>query len=190
MLDCRPVLPHAAHDDHRTHPQIWKRLLYQPVTLQDLAGVDDAAAADIGFVGRREESYQAHTFTVKDTSGATRLLVPGGASLHVNDANADEFVARALHARTHEFDVQVNAIRQGLSSVVPLQALALHSWRDLAVTVGGEPEIDWRVLKSHCSVQYVLVLVLVLISFGVACVHLCFSQLVSCCPLLCFLQPR
>jgi len=54
----------------------------------------------------------------------------------------------ALDYRLHEFDVQVAAVREGLSKVVPVPLLALFSGTELETMVCGSPDIPLNLLKS------------------------------------------
>lgn len=45
--------------------------------------------------------------------------------------NKDLYLKLALHFRLHEFDVQVNAVRQGLGRVIPLPLLSLFTGPEL-----------------------------------------------------------
>ena len=54
----------------------------------------------------------------------------------------------ALHFRLHEFDAQVNAVRQGLGRVLPLPLLSLFTGPELEAMVCGSPELPLALLKS------------------------------------------
>lgn len=54
----------------------------------------------------------------------------------------------ALNYRLHEFDAQVNAVREGISKVVPVPLLTLFSGNELETMVCGSPDIPLGLLKS------------------------------------------
>lgn len=50
-----------------------------------------------------------------------------------------------------ENELQVNAIREGLFSVIPPSLIGLFSWQDLEQLVCGRPTIDLTILKRHTT---------------------------------------
>ncbi len=60
-------------------------------------------------------------------------------ALQVTHANRQKFHDLLLRFRLHEVDVQCDALRRGLATVVPYPMLSLLSWRQLEQQVcGGE----------------------------------------------------
>ena len=53
----------------------------------------------------------------------------------------------------HEFDDQVAAIRRGLGTIIPLQALRLYTWQQVEILACGQPVIDMDVWKLHTEYQ-------------------------------------
>lgn len=66
----------------------------------------------------------------------------------ITPENRREYVRLALNYRLHEFDAQVNAVREGLSKVVPVPLLTLFSGSELETMVCGSPDIPLSLLKS------------------------------------------
>jgi len=58
------------------------------------------------------------------------------------------FMNTILIFRLHEFDDQVNAVREGLARVVPVPLLSLFSGYELETLVCGSPDIPLTLLKS------------------------------------------
>ncbi len=66
----------------------------------------------------------------------------------------------AIEARFHESALQMQAIREGLHSIVPAHALALLTWEELELRVCGRPTVDIASLQrsthyspSHYNLQ-------------------------------------
>ena len=87
----------------------------------------------------------------KVADGTEVELVSGGKSKPVTMANRNEWVDLVVQTRLYESKRQVDAIRRGLSAVVPLQLLSLLNWRELEVHVCGRPVMDVQLLKSNTS---------------------------------------
>jgi hypothetical protein len=68
---------------------------------------------------------------------STAELVPGGAKKPLSFANRSEFIELATALRLHEFDAAVAAMRRGLLSLVPEQALRWFTWREMEVLVSS-----------------------------------------------------
>lgn len=51
-------------------------------------------------------------------------------------------------SRLHEFDEQVQAVREGMAKVVPVPLLSLFSGYELETMVCGSPDIPLNLLKS------------------------------------------
>lgn len=51
--------------------------------------------------------------------------------------------------RLHESKAQINALRKGLASIIPIHLLSLLHWRELETLVCGKRHISWDLLKRH-----------------------------------------
>lgn len=52
-----------------------------------------------------------------------------------------------MQFRKHEFDLQCDAVRRGLASVVPFASLHLFTWEELQTQVCGVPTVDVDLLS-------------------------------------------
>ncbi len=68
---------------------------------------------------------------------------------HVRFEDRWRYARAVTRARLEESSVAVHAVRQGLYSVVPKDALRLLSWAQLQERVCGSPKIDLNVLRRH-----------------------------------------
>src|SRR5687768_10959396 len=60
---------------------------------------------------------------------------------------------RVEEYKKKEFQQQIDAMRQGLTSVVPAYLLNYLNWKELEVLLCGSPEIDLDLLKAHTEYQ-------------------------------------
>jgi len=75
-------------------------------------------------------------------------LYPGSQNDFITKANFPRYLEQLRKFRFHEYDVQIEAIRHGLGSIIPLGALSLLSWSHLETLVCGSPVIDVALLES------------------------------------------
>lgn len=70
-----------------------------------------------------------------------------------------------IEHKLNETPLQLNAIREGLTNIVPVPILSVFTWQELERTVCGSPDIDLEIIKkntvytdgitaSHPHVQY------------------------------------
>lgn len=53
--------------------------------------------------------------------------------------------------RLNEFKTQVDAIRGGLATIVPIQLLSLFTWQELELSVCGKREVSIELLRDNTS---------------------------------------
>ncbi|OQR90075.1 HECT E3 ubiquitin ligase [Achlya hypogyna] len=141
---------------------IWKRLVGSSVDLLDLAEVDSVAYGLIEHlrqlrVQHRTEPEAAEAtlealdlcFTTNLSDGTLVDLVPLGQDRRVTWADLDEYLALVVEARLNEGSRAIEAIKQGLCTIVPANAVALFSWEELSVRVCGRAEIDIALLQAN-----------------------------------------
>ena len=138
----------------------WKQIVGQPLHANDLPSFDFTAARSLAFCDPSTEQpfnvdewneYLADlTYTTLASDNQTVLeLVPGGASLKVAYSDRHTYRRLATHARLYEAALQIAAIRGGLHSLIPCQAIELLSWQELELRVCGRPVVDLDTLKKH-----------------------------------------
>ncbi len=97
-----------------------------------------------------QSTFHLGTFTVKLSDGQTLVeLVRNGADGAITPENCREWISLCLQRRLHESRQQVQAIRDGLASAIPLDALSFFSPSDLESWLCGKPDFDVEVLKAH-----------------------------------------
>ncbi|XP_034166972.2 probable E3 ubiquitin-protein ligase HERC1 isoform X4 [Pangasianodon hypophthalmus] len=139
-------------------PWVWKQLCSIPLggadleevdllthrSLQDILNPDHSSINEDNFtVMIPLDSFVAHS-----ADGKLVPVVPGGHNLPLTFSNRAEYVERALEYRLHEMDRQVAAVREGMSSIIPVPLLSLLTARQLEQLVCGLPEVSVEMLKK------------------------------------------
>ncbi|CAM9783858.1 unnamed protein product [Discosporangium mesarthrocarpum] len=136
---------------------IWKQLVCSKITRKDLEAIDCvltqtlAAIQDVdqqGVTAKNFADLGLGGFTVTTIDGSEAELLPGGADIAITFNNRHEYIALVEQFKKGEFAKQVEAIRSGLGTVVPLQLLSLFSWYELEEFVCGTPDVDVDLLWS------------------------------------------
>lgn len=140
---------------------VWKPLVGSKLERSDLEAIDtfsykmfDEVANAHTRSGVNEETFTNLidlTFTATSADGREVELIPGGKDMKVTWQNRKEFVRLLESFRLHEFDVQVEAIKIGLATIVPIHLLSLFTWQELEMSVCGKREIDLRLLKENTN---------------------------------------
>ena len=139
---------------------IWKQLVGEPVTLEDVRLVDEATGVHIVNVKEMaraasredfEREFAGTLFTITGADGKLVELLPGGLDMRVTWDTRDQYIKLAESYKIHEFDKQVTALRKGLVAVIPERALKLCTWQEFEVLVCGDPRIDVDVLKTNTT---------------------------------------
>ncbi|CAB9523958.1 Probable E3 ubiquitin-protein ligase hulA [Seminavis robusta] len=150
LLDQHMVMGHLA-------PYLYKHILGQPLTMQDLAEHDQAYVAALGklreLLDADDELSQTLCldFTVTErVAGVSTVveLIPRGADKYVTSNNLGEYYKHILHYRLLEqAKPQIRELVLGFLDVVPQEPLAIFHAKELELTLCGLPRIevgDWK----------------------------------------------
>ncbi|XP_048876533.1 probable E3 ubiquitin-protein ligase HERC1 isoform X3 [Brienomyrus brachyistius] len=139
-------------------PWVWKQLCSIPLSGQDLEEVDLLTYRSLQGIlhldnsGITEENFSVmiplDSFTVHSADGKLVPVVPGGNNIPLTFANRNDYVEHALRYRLHEMDQQVMAVREGMSSIIPVPLLSLLTAKQLEQLVCGLPEVSVEMLKK------------------------------------------
>uniref|UniRef100_A0A4W6C7G9 HECT-type E3 ubiquitin transferase n=1 Tax=Lates calcarifer TaxID=8187 RepID=A0A4W6C7G9_LATCA len=139
-------------------PWVWKQLCSMPLvgadleevdlltyrTLQGILHLENSGITDDNFhVMIPLDSFMAHS-----ADGRLVPVVPGGQNISLTFANRTEYVERAMDYRLHEMDSQVAAVREGMSTIIPVPLLSLLTAQQLEQLVCGLPEVSVEMLKK------------------------------------------
>mmetsp|Transcript_39042 Transcript_39042/g.63013 ORF Transcript_39042/g.63013 Transcript_39042/m.63013 type:complete len:6535 (+) Transcript_39042:430-20034(+) len=145
--------------DLRLPSLVWKPLVNQVPTIDDLRAVDVLTVSNTDPECTNPSNLlesQDIFFTVITLDGREVELLPNGRMVAVTSDNYQDWARRVLDFKIHEFDIQSEAIRRGLSTIVPQRLLMLFRWDELELMVCGRPRLDLALLKrmtvySDCS---------------------------------------
>ena len=119
------------------------------------AAVAAAAQEGVDMATMTDEELQSmplgEYFVTTLSDGTEVELKPNGKAIPVTFANRNEWVDLVVQTRLYESKRQADAIRRGLSAVVPLKLLPLLNWRELEVHVCGRPVLDVQLLKANTT---------------------------------------
>ena len=80
-------------------------------------------------------TFATETFTTQLSDGETVELVPNGRNIPVTFERREEYIQLVEQVRLKECERQIEAMRQGLVSVVPYYLLMLMTWKELEIKV-------------------------------------------------------
>jgi hypothetical protein len=142
---------------------IWKLICGELPSLLDLEDIDEGLTRSILHSFRHIDdpskvdnpitdsqtfsSIFFETFTIINSNDVEIELVPQGSTIDVTFENRIVYCDMVQYYRLHEFDRQARAIREGLTTVIPLAYVNLQSAWDLEILVCGTPEIDIELLE-------------------------------------------
>ncbi|XP_057693761.1 probable E3 ubiquitin-protein ligase HERC1 isoform X4 [Corythoichthys intestinalis] len=139
-------------------PLVWKQLCCIPLLLEDLEEVDLLYVQTLKSIlhiedsGITEDNFHEmiplDSFVGQSADGKMVPIIPGGNSIPLTFSNRKEYVERAIEYRLHEINLQVAAVREGMSWIVPVPLLSLLTAKQLEQMVCGMPEICCDVLKK------------------------------------------
>ncbi|KAL7377169.1 hypothetical protein ABVT39_023074 [Epinephelus coioides] len=139
-------------------PWVWKQLCSMPLGGPDLEEVDLLTYRTLQGIlhlensGITEDNFHVmiplDSFMAHSADGRLVPVVPGGQNISLTFANRTEYVERALDHRLHEMDSQVAAVREGMSTIIPVPLLSLLTAQQLEQLVCGLPEVSVEMLKK------------------------------------------
>ena len=148
---------------------VWKYLVGQKPNLEDLKNFDVMCFNIIKAVRNIENNENkenlevvvfscifayfwqkellSENFTIFTCDGREVELKPNGKNIPVTWENKGEWAQLVEEFKLNEFSVQLESIKQGLSSVMPIKLLSLFTWSELETMVTGSPTLDLEKLK-------------------------------------------
>ena len=130
---------------------VWKPLVGQPVTQEDIEAIDSLCFNVLDQVAKIETQNVTketfcdvitNSFVTNSSDGREIELKEDGANIPVTWDTRKEFVELVRCYRLKEFTIQVEAIQRGLGTIVPVPLLPLFTWQELEMMVCGKRIID------------------------------------------------
>ncbi|RHY98171.1 hypothetical protein DYB26_010380, partial [Aphanomyces astaci] len=133
---------------------IWKQLVGVPLDSSDLAEVDTAAHTLLQQLEHLDAADTTlHdldlTFTTHLSDGTLVALKPDGHVIKVTQANVREYIDLVRITRLQESASAIEAIRQGLCTIVPANAVALFTPAELETRMCGRAQVDVPLLQAN-----------------------------------------
>jgi len=131
----------------------WKQLVNQPISIEDLEEIDKPLTDLIRFMGEctkevfEDSFFENYTTMLSDKSIVE--LKSGGSKIRVRFEDRFDYISKVLEVRVNENKLQIEAIRRGLTQLVPLPYLNITSAADLEIWVCGKSKVDVSLLKRH-----------------------------------------
>ncbi|KAJ8965419.1 hypothetical protein NQ314_004172 [Rhamnusium bicolor] len=139
-------------------PLIWKLIVGEPLTIEDLEDTDCMyiqslrSIRDIHLSGVTEEYFHdvipLESFEGTSCTGKVVPIIHGGRNIPLTFENRAQYYEQAIKFRMQEFDVQVAAIREGMSGIIPVPLLSLVTAEHLEQLVCGMSHISISILKK------------------------------------------
>eukprot|EP00930_Biecheleria_cincta_P024703 TRINITY_DN17656_c0_g2_i1.p1 TRINITY_DN17656_c0_g2~~TRINITY_DN17656_c0_g2_i1.p1 ORF type:complete len:2961 (+),score=516.66 TRINITY_DN17656_c0_g2_i1:894-8885(+) len=140
-------------------PLVWKLLVGEAPGVADLEAMDAASAEIVKTLRgiKSEDMFDACfgdlCFLHHDSAGQEKPLLPDGARMRVTLETAPEYAEKLIRMRFEECKEQVALLRASMTTVIPMDYVALWGWQDLQLAVCGSPEIDIRILKKKAHYE-------------------------------------
>lgn len=138
-------------------PLAWKPLVGEARATEDFVSIDRNLTVaidcfrhigELGVTASNFEDLFDQMYVAQMSDGTEVELVPEGAQQRVSYVDRFAFTVMLLRARLRESELQLNAIRSGLYSIVPPHALPLFTWEELELLVCGRPAVDVALLRE------------------------------------------
>lgn len=139
-------------------PLIWKLLVGEPVTIEDLEDTDSMyvqslrCIRDIHVSEVTEDNFYdvipLETFEGISCTGKVVPVVCGGQNIKLTFANRVQYFEQVMRFRLQEFDLQVAAIREGMAGIIAVPLLSLVTHEHMEQLVCGISHISIPSLKK------------------------------------------
>ena len=154
-------------------PVIWKILIRDKITEADIESIDVTAfnlvkdmenyEMELGFDKKRvteesrkaafERRFAAVYFEVSNSAGTPQIL-GGDKRRKITWENHNEYRTALFEYKKSEFDVQLDAMRSGISCVVPFALLGMFTWEEIEREVCGERRMNLELLKKMTKYEH------------------------------------
>ncbi len=114
-----------------------------PLTLDDLCESDQALLHNM-----KTCELSNQFFVIEALDGTEIELKPNGKQLQITEETREEWVSLVKDFKMSESKVQIDAIRSGISAVMPFDLLSMFTPQELGTLVTGSPVLDVELLKK------------------------------------------
>ena len=152
--------------DFKMHPMVWKLIVGENPTIQDLESVDHVVGKQltrlmawtptedqegIGAAEGDGDAFRAAFPNLRfvDPADGRTPLVPEGQEIDVMPDSRQAYARLVLRRYTSHYRAATRAMREGLSLIVPDRAIVMCTARTLRELVCGPDLVDVGVLRQH-----------------------------------------
>ncbi|OQS05252.1 HECT E3 ubiquitin ligase, partial [Thraustotheca clavata] len=138
---------------------IWKQLVGTPLCLSDLLEIDLTAYNLIRDLKKLLEvdpeaatatlELLDLTFTTNLSDGSLVEIIPNGEQRNATLETLPEYIDKVIQVRLQESSQAMAAIKRGICTIVPANAVALFPWHELEARICGRAEIDIALLQAN-----------------------------------------
>jgi len=134
---------------------VWKTLAGIPLTVEDLKETDYSSYLALMAIEQLDEEtfreYGDFVWTTANSGSKLPIeeLRPGGQNVPVKFEELHEFVQANIEFRLSETSKQLESIRRGLSSIVPLDLLTLFTWEEVEELFCGKGHVNVDLLRGN-----------------------------------------
>jgi len=140
---------------------VWKQLVGSEININDLEGIDRHCykfLEELSLLGLEESGeenfeYKGYTWSHTSSDGTVVELRPNGVEIPVKWEEREAYREAILDWRLNEFRLQVEHIKKGMGTIVPVQLLSLFTWQELELNVCGKAHIDVDFLRENTKYQ-------------------------------------
>jgi hypothetical protein len=133
---------------------VWKLLVLEKPGREDLRGIDDSFCKIHDTILKCDEALVSNyemNHVVVNNAGEEVPLYEGGEDVLVTGDNCKEYVNLCESYRVEEISKQCLAMREGLSTIVPIGVVNMWTWEQLELNVCGKKGFDIELLKEHAD---------------------------------------
>jgi hypothetical protein len=140
----------------------WSQMVGMNSTLGQLRQIAEAFTNSLTYIAKsHEEEFQQtlESSTMWTVALSDKSLMPlrppfpfaNPFATKVQYADRLRYISQAEHARLTESQLQIEALRKGLSEVIPMPLIDFLSPQDLEWKICGRPIVDVNLLKKHTN---------------------------------------
>jgi len=139
-------------------PTVWKQLVSLPLDPSDIENIDTLFISSVKGLSNIDKSgVTEDTFTnvipiekfhIQSSNGTLEPIVPGGDDIKLTFKNRKIFAQFALKFRMEESESQIQAMIEGMASIVPVPLFRFMTPEALEHWVCGRPDIDLNLLQK------------------------------------------
>uniref|UniRef100_A0A6B2L6T0 HECT domain-containing protein n=1 Tax=Arcella intermedia TaxID=1963864 RepID=A0A6B2L6T0_9EUKA len=134
----------------------WKYLVDEEVGNEDLERIDARLVASCKeIVDCKAEDYNTNfndttwSCVVSSEQNLVHDLIPNGRNIKVSWEQRKEFTEKLIHFELHKKDApHLEAIKRGISSIIPEGYLSMFSWKELESAICGDPVNIFELKKN------------------------------------------